>query len=190
MSTQTLSDVTLETLANCRSAANHAVDAYRAGSHRLVDMVNGTLENRLYPRAARIAPRAVERMNEVRGNVSGVVVRGIEQASAGTEWMIERGSDAAAAQVTKAAEYAAEIDNRLVANGLNTAARLSLPVAKLALAVSSKVAEGAGALAGAAGAQPLKHAVRRAAAGAKRRAAPVARKAKAQLKSAARRARG
>ena len=58
---------------------------------------------------------------------------------------------------------------------------------RLALVVSSKVAEGATALADAAGAHPVKKAARRAVASAKGRAAPVARRAQAQVKTAARR---
>jgi hypothetical protein len=192
MSTQTLSDLTLETLANYRTAATQAVGAYRAGSHRLVDMVNGTLENQVYPRTAKIAPRATEGLNGVRGSVSEIVVKGIDAASERTERAIEVGSEAAVAQLTKFADYMSEIDNAIVAGGLNTAARLSMPVAKLALVVSSKVAEGATALADAAGADAVagvKRSVRKAAGAAKRHAEPVARKAKAGVKRAAARVR-
>jgi hypothetical protein len=74
-----------------------------------------------------------------------------------------------------------------VANGLQTASRLTLPGAKVALIVSSKIAQGANALANAAGARPLRRVARKAAPGAKRRAAPASRKTKAALKTGAKR---
>ena len=189
MTTQTLSRVTLQTLENYRTAATQAVVAYRLGSHRLVGVVNGALENGVYPRTAKLAPGATERMNEVRGNVSEIVVKGIDQMAKRTEKAIDLGADTAAAQVAKVADFAAGIDNEYVVNGLQTAVRLSMPGAKLALVVSGKVAEGADALVEAAGGKPVKKAMRRAGVVAKRKTAPVARKAKATVKTAAKRTR-
>ena len=159
--TTTLSHLTLQTLDNYRTAASQAVVAYRLGSRRLVNVVNATLENSVYPRTARLAPVATRRMDGVRGNVSDVVVKGIDQVAERTEQAIEMGTAAAATQVKKAARFAANIDNNLVASGLQTAVRLSMPGAKVALAVSGKVAEGASALAGAAGARTVRKAVRK-----------------------------
>jgi hypothetical protein len=188
MTTQTLSRVTLATLENYRTAATQAVVAYRSGGHRVVGVVNGALQKSLYPRTAKLAPRATDRMDEVRGNVSDIFEKGIDEVAERTEKAIELGSTTAAAQVTKLAKFAAGIDNEVVANGLQTAARLTMPGAKVALVVSSKVAEGAKALAEAAGARPLRRAVRTAAAGVKRRAAPVARQAKTAMKKTTQRA--
>lgn len=161
MNNPTLSHLTLQTLDNYRTAANQAVAAYRLGSRRLVSMLNATLENSVYPRTAKLAPVATRRMDGVRGNVSDVVVQGIDQVAERTEQAIEMGSTAAATQVKRAARFAAGIDNDLVASGLQTAVRLTLPGARVALAVSGKVAEGASALAGAAGARPARKAARK-----------------------------
>jgi hypothetical protein len=175
MTTQTLSRVTLETLENYRTAATQAVAAYRLGSHRFVSVVNGALKKSVYPRTTKMAPRVTERMNEVRGNVSKIFVNGIDQVTERTERAIELGSTTAAAQVSKVAKFAAGIDNQILANGLQGAARLAMPGAKVALVLSSKVAEGASALADAAGGRTV------------RKAAPVARKAKSTVKAATRR---
>jgi len=188
MNTQTLNDVTLETLDNYRTAATQAVVAYKLGGHRLVSVVNSALANSVYPRTARLAPRATVRLDEVRGNLSEVVTKGIDQIADRTVKAIESGSTAAAVRLNKVSRFAAGIDNPIVANGLQSAARLTMPGANVALLVSSKVAEGANALADAAGARPLRKAVRKSAAGAKRRAAPVVRKAKAAARKASRRA--
>lgn len=182
MTTQTLSHLTLQTLDNYRTAANQAVVAYRLGSHALVNVVNATLENSVYPRTAKLAPQATRRIDGVRGNMSDAVVKGIDQVAERTEQAIAMGSSAAASQVKKVARFAAGIDNDIVAGGLQAAVRLTMPGAKVALAVSGKVAEGASALAGAAGARPVRKAarkaVRKAAPLAKRQAAPVVRRAK------------
>jgi hypothetical protein len=179
MTNQTLSRVTLQTLENYRTAANQAVAAYRLGSHRLVGVVNGALENTVYPRTAKLAPRATDRMNDVRGNVSDIVVKGIDQVAERTGKAIDLGADTAVAQVTKVADFAAGIDNTVVANGLQTAARLTMPGAKVALVVSGKVAGGAQALAQVAAGKPVKAAARKAGARVQRAAKPVVRKARA-----------
>ena len=136
MTTQTLSHVTLETLKNYRNAATQTVMAYRLGGHRLLGAVNGALENGVYPRTAAIAPRATDRMNEVRGNVSAIFVKGIDQVAESTEKAIELGSTAAAARVTKVAEFAAAIENEIVVSGLRAAVRLTMPGAKVALVLT------------------------------------------------------
>lgn len=192
MNNQTLSHVTLQTLTNCRTAANQAVAAYRLGSHRLVGALNRTLEHSVYPRTARLAPQATRRLDGVRGNVSDVVVKGIDQFAERTGQVIELGSSAAATQVHNVARLAAGVDNDIVASGLQAAARLTLPGAKVALVVSGKVADGATALANAAGARPVRKAakaarktasstvsktVRQTATKVQRQAAPAARRA-------------
>ena len=190
MSPQTLSTVTLQTLENYRNAASRAVVAYNLGGKRLLGLVNGALESRVYPRTAKIAPRATERLNAVRGNVSEIIVKGADQVAHRTEQAIAFSSDTAAAQVSKIADFAAGIDNGLLANGLQAAARLTMPAAQVALVVSSKLAQGANALADAAGAHPVRSMARKAekaTASAKRRAAPVARKARAAVKTTAKR---
>ena len=171
MSAQYLSHVTLETLENYRNAATQGVLAYSAGSRRLIGAVNGALEQRVYPRTARLAPRATAFMNDMRGNVTQIVVKGLDQSAARATTAIEFGAHSAGTQVNKLAQFAARVDNPVVANGLQTVARLTMPGAKVALAISGKVAAGAVALADAAGARPLRSAVRKAAKTAK---APLA----------------
>jgi hypothetical protein len=183
MSTPTLRHVTLESLENYRTAATQAVVAYRAGSHRLVGAVNGTLKNSVYPRTAKLAPRATHRIDAVRGNLSDVVVKGIDQVAERAEQAIAFSADTAAEQLNKAANFAAGIDNSVVANGLQTAARLTMPGAQAALVVSTQVAKGATKLADLAGAKPVKTAVRKATRSVKAKTAPVVRKAKAAVKA-------
>lgn len=181
MNTTTLSRITLETMANYRAAATQVVAASGAGSRRLVQAVDGTVQRQLMPRTARVAPRAAEQIDAVRGNVSRLALQGIEQMVERSEQAIAVGSDFAVAQVSRLSDLAADVEIKLVADGLEAAARLSLPAAQLALKVSGKVAEGAATLAGAAGAQPVKAAARKVAKKAVRRT----RKAVAQVVEAA-----
>ncbi len=163
MTRQNLSHVTLETLENVRNAATQGLLAYRSGSRRLIGAVNGALEQRVYPRTAKLAPRATEFMNDVRGNVTQIVIKGLEQSAERAATAIEFGAQTAGTQVNKLAAFAAKVDNPAVANGLQTVARLTMPGAKVALAISSKVAAGALALADAAAARPVRRAARKAA---------------------------
>ena len=191
MNNPTLTRITLQTLENYRVAASQAVLAYRLGSKRLVGAVDSTLENVVYPRTAKMAPRMTERLDQMRGKLSGAVVKGIDELATRTEKALAMGKDAAATQLEQVAGYAAGIHNPTVANGLRAAARLSMPGAKAALVVSSKVAEGSTALVGAAGGKLMTTIKRKAAAGTRRVAAKtkvVAKRAGRAVKTAAPRA--
>jgi hypothetical protein len=186
MTAQYLSHVTLETLENYRNAATQGLLAYRSGSRRLIGAVNGALEQRVYPRTAKLAPRATELMNELRGNVTQIVIKGVDQTTARATTAIEFGANTAGTQVNKLARLASKVHNPAVANGLQTVARLTMPGAKVALAISGKVAAGAIALADAAGARPVRRAARKAAAAPRRAVKRAAQAVKAPLAKARR----
>lgn len=189
MTTPTLSRLTLQTLRNYTTAARRAVVATRLGGHRLVGAVDGALKTRVYARTAKVLPQTTGRLDELRDGVTGFVTKGIDRLAQRTEKAIEATAAVAAEQVTRAARLASTVENPIVANGLQSAARLTMPGAQLALAWSSKIAEGADALAQAAGARPVRRAMRQAAAGTKRQAAPVARRAQRATKAASTRVR-
>lgn len=188
MNTQSLSRITMETMANYRTAAAQVVAASGAGSRRLVNAVDGALQSQVLPRTTKLAPRAGERLDGLRGDVNRVVVQGIDQAVERTEQAIAASSDFAVAQVTRLADLVADIDNQMLVGGLEAAARITLPAAQLALVVSSKMAEGATQLADAAGAHPVKAAVKKATTTTKRRVAKVAQQADVEVKAVRRRA--
>lgn len=143
MSIQTLSSVTLATIENYRHAANLAARAYRTGSERLIGAVNHRLERSVDPRAEELAPRLTETMVKVRGRVTEIAFKGIDEATTLTEKAVDFGSDEAVKGVHRIADFAAGVETPLLANGLQAAARLSMPTAKVALAVSKKVNQGA-----------------------------------------------
>lgn len=143
MSQHNLSTVTLQTIANYRHAAELTVNAYRTGSHRLIDVVNQRLDRAAAGRTVKIAPKATQVLHDMRGRVTTVASQGIDMLSGRTDQAIAFSADGVAAQVTRLAELSSGVDNRYVADGLRAAARLSLPGAEVALALSAKVAEGA-----------------------------------------------
>jgi len=174
MTVQTLSSVTLQTIENYRTAAIFAVDAYRLGSLRLIDAVNGGLVNSVYPRTSKLAPQLTKTVSQVRGDLSDIIVTGVGEVAARTDKAIKVSSDAMAGGVSKVAKYAATIDNPIVVNSLEAAVRISLPGAQVARTVSAKVAEGADALARVASGK--KTSVKKAAATAKRATTTAKRK--------------
>ena len=144
--TSTLNSVTLATIENYRVAANQAARAYQLGSQRLIHALNGSLEKNVDGRIHSVAPQLGNSIVSARGRVTEIVVKGINEVAKRTEQAVDMGSDNAAAQIKKVTKLVGGIDNSSVAQGLATVARLSLPVAKVGLTVSSKLAEGASAL--------------------------------------------
>lgn len=146
MSTQTLRRVTLDTIENYRNAATLAVGACRSGGHRLIDAVNDGLGNLADQRAKKFAPELTSKLCEVRGKLAEAIVKGVDMASVGTRKAIVATSNTVAAGVKQVAAFATGIENPIVANGIQAAARLSMPGAQVARVVSGKLGDGAKAL--------------------------------------------
>jgi hypothetical protein len=156
MNTQSLSSVALETIENCRHAAELSVQTYRVGSRRLIGLVNDSLVKNVDSRTGLIAPKLTDKLAQVRGSLSDIIVKGVVNVSERTEQVIEFSSDSAAKGVTQVAEFAAGIENRVAANGIEAVVRLSMPGAEVARTLSAKVAEGAGKLSRVAAGKPVK----------------------------------
>jgi hypothetical protein len=146
MTQQTLSTVTLATIENYRHAASLAVVAYRTGSNRLIDAVNSSIEANVYSRTEKVAPQLTAKLSQVRSGLTDIMVKGIDSVSTGSDKAIEASSATATQGVTKVAQFAAGIDNRVVANGIDAVVRLSMPGAQMAQTLSAKVVEGADTL--------------------------------------------
>jgi hypothetical protein len=146
MKTESLRSVTLATIENYRTAATQATRAYRLGTRRLISAVNAGLEKNIDTRTAKLVPQVADALMGLRGRVSDAMFKGIDEVSTRTEQAVDMGSDGAARQVSKVADFADGVANPTLANGLQAAARMSLPVAKMGLTVSGKVADGAKAL--------------------------------------------
>lgn len=184
MTSPSLSRLAVQTVTNYRVAASEVVAASGAGTRRFVKAVDGALHTQVLAPAAKLAPKPVRRVDQLRGTASRQMVKSIGQIEKAAEASIARSSDFAVAQVARLADMAAGAKPAVLANGLHTAARLSIPAAQLALKVSGTVAAGATTLAGAAGAKaPLRRTVRKAAA--RRAKAPAAKRARRAAQPAA-----
>ncbi len=143
MTKTTLRTTTLETVANYRRVAEHAVGAYRASGHRLLAVMQRNLDRS----TSRIAPQLAEALRQTSNRVGEVAAEGIDIVSVQTQRVIQRGTSGVTARIDRVADLVEGIENRYVATGLQAAARLSLTGAQAALMVSEKLAAGADKLA-------------------------------------------
>lgn len=149
MNQASLSSVALTTIENYRDAATVATRACQLGSQRLIKAFNKGIDDQVYSRTGEVAPNLTDALSSARDRMTRIVIEGIDQVASRAEKAMDLGYGGAAKQVSRAAEFVAAIDNPTLANGLQAVARFSLPTAKVALVVSSKVAEGAKAVSGA-----------------------------------------
>ena len=176
MTTTTLRAVTQQTVANCAQAAERALGAYQAGGHRLIRTVQRGVDMAARQGAERLAPQLAAAMRRASGRVGTLAAQGLDALSQGTGRAIAAGHSGVRSQVNRIADLAARAagaDNRLLAGGVQSAARVGLPGAQAALALSQVVVAGVAKLPGASLAAAGR--VRKAAAAApsKRRAKPA-----------------
>lgn len=155
MTASTLRAVTLKTVANYTHAAERAVVAYRVGGQRLIAAMQRGVDL-----AAQNGPeRLALALRRAGGNVGGLATQGLDRVSSQAERAIEIGSSGVSTRLARVADIADGVGNDIVATGLQAAARVSLPGAQVALALSVRVVAGADRLPGApvarAGAQVL-----------------------------------
>ena len=144
MTTSSLRAVTLKTVANYAHAAERAVLAYRVGGHRLIAAMQRGVDL-----AAQNGPeRLATALRRAGGNVGGMAGKGLDKVSRGTERAIEIGSSGVRSQVVRVADLVEGVDLPVVSSGLQAAARISLPSAQAALALSERVVAGADKLPG------------------------------------------
>ena len=146
MTQASLRSLTLQTLSNVGRAAELSVGTYRDGGHRLIALVQRGIGQTAGRGARRLSPRLAAVLRRISGlgdQVGGVAVKGLDAVSAGYERAISFGQSGLTTQVRRIAALADGIDNRVVNAGLRTAVRLSLPGARVAVAISERVAAGA-----------------------------------------------
>ena len=148
MTQTSLRVVTLKTVANYTQAAERAVGAYRAGGHRLISAMQRGVDQAAKQGAERLAPRLAAALRRASGSMTGLAAKGLDAVSSRTERAIEMSSTGVRTQVSRVADLAEGVDNRVVMSGLQAAVRISLPGAQAALAISERVAAGAGKLPG------------------------------------------
>jgi hypothetical protein len=164
MSQASLRTVTLETVANYGRAAERAIHAYRTGGHRLIALMQRSVDRAATRGAERVAPRIADAIRRASNRVGTIAIKGLDAVSSSTERALELGKAGVTAQVMRVAEIAESIDNRALAGSLQAAAKLSLPGAQAARAMSERVVASADTMYGAiAGRRTAKPQTRRAA---------------------------
>ena len=176
MTTTTLRAVTQQTVANCAQAAERALGAYQAGGHRLIRSLQSGVDMAARQGADRLAPRLAAAVRRASGRVGSLAAKGLDALSQGTGRAIAASHSGVTSQVNRIADLAARAegaDNRLLSGGARSAARIGLPGAQAALALSQVVVAGVAKLPGASRAAAGR--VRKAAGAtpARRRAKPV-----------------
>ncbi len=176
MTTTTLRAVTQQTVANCAQAAERALGAYQAGGHRLIRSLQSGVDMAARQGADRLAPRLAAAVRRASGRVGSLAAKGLDALSQGTGRAIAASHSGVTSQVNRIADLADRAegaDNRLLSGGARSAARIGLPGAQAALALSQVVVAGVAKLPGASRAAAGR--VRKAAGAtpARRRAKPV-----------------
>ena len=144
MNTSSLRAVTLQTVANYAQAAERAVLAYRVGGHRLIAAMQRGVDLAAQNGPARLATA----LRRAGGNVGGLAGKGLDSVSSRTERAIEISSTGMSRQLRRVADLAEGVDIPVLSTSLQAAARISLPGAQAALALSERVVAGAGKLPG------------------------------------------
>ncbi len=153
-STTSLRAVTLQTVANYRHAAERTLRAYRSGGQRLIAVVRGGVDQAAQRGAEPYVPALAAALRRAGDNLGSMAHQSLDAVSERTSRAITIGADGVSSRVRRVADLAEGVDNKVVATGLQAAVRVSLPGAKVALALSERVASGADKLAEvAAGAQ-------------------------------------
>ena len=153
MTPTTLRAVTLKTVANYTHVAERTLAAYRVGGQRLIAVVQRGLDNA----AARSPAPLAGLLRSASGRAGSVAGQGLTAVSQRAGQVIDLSSSGINRQLGRAAGWIEGVENTTVQNSLQAVARISLPGAQVALALSERVAAGADKLPG----QPLRKASRR-----------------------------
>ncbi len=147
MTTPSLCTVTLKTVANYRHAAERTLRAYRSGSQRLIAVVRDGVDQAAQRGAEPYVPALAAAVRRAGDNLGQLAHQGLDAVSERSSRAIAVSADSMTTQVQRVADLADGVDNKVVATGLQAAVRVSMPGAKLALALSERVASGADKLA-------------------------------------------
>lgn len=124
MASETLSSVVLDALKQNRKVGKSFVDAYRVGGIQLIEK---NLSGRLGTRGKK---------------VTGLLVKGIGKASDGAERALDTVCDQAAKAVQSVAAKVGGVDNPYAVKYLDFVGKITLPGAKIARNLSTKLAAG------------------------------------------------
>lgn len=143
MSTQSLSAVSLETINLYANAAKAIVGAYRAGTTRALQGLEGRLAAGLNSESLQISASLKNSLLAAEQQLASLVHGGVEAAATAYERAIEAAATAATTGVSSVAAAGSQLQSRLPGNTAKALITLQIPGAQLSRDVAARVAEAA-----------------------------------------------
>ncbi|CAN5313225.1 hypothetical protein BH11PSE9_BH11PSE9_05370 [soil metagenome] len=141
MSTQTLSAVSLETIGHYSNAAKAIVGAYRTGTTRLLQGLEGRLATGLNNERVTMSESLKNSLLAVEQQITSLIHGSIEGAASVAERAIEAAANAAATSVNTAAAAGSQVQTSLPGNSAEAIVTMNMPAAQLSRDVAARLAE-------------------------------------------------
>ena len=143
MSTPSLSAVSLETINRYASAAKSIVGAYRTGTTRALQGLEGRLVGGLNSERLQISAALKSSLLAAEQQIASLVHGGVEAAAAAYTRAIDTAATAATTSVSSVAAAGSQLQNRLPGNTAEALITLQIPGAQLSRDLAERVAEAA-----------------------------------------------
>lgn len=143
MSTSSLSAVSLETINLYASAAKSIVGAYRTGTTRALQGLEGRLAGGLNSESLRISAALKSSLLAVEQQIASLVHGGVEAVATAYTRAIDTAATAATTGVSSVAAAGAQLKNSLPGNTAEALITLQIPGAQLSRDLAERVAEAA-----------------------------------------------
>lgn len=143
MSTHSLSAVSLETINLYANAAKTIVGAYRAGTTRTLQGLEGRLSGGLNSERVQISESLKTSLLAAEQQIASLVQGSIEAAATAYERAIEAAATAATTGVNSVAAAGSQLQDSLPGNTAEALITLQMPGAQLSRDVAARVAEAA-----------------------------------------------
>ena len=143
MSTQALSAVSLETINLYANAAKAIVGAYRTGTTRALQGLEGRLSSGLNSESVQISESLESSLLAAEQQIASLVYGGVEGAVAAAERAIEAAATAATTGVKSVAAAGLQLQDSLPGSTAKALITLQMPGAQLSRDVAARVADAA-----------------------------------------------
>lgn len=185
MPAQSLATVTQELIEAYANTARHVIQACRAGSVRMGEMIDARWVSALARSASQLTHEVRDNAQAAHDKISAVYHRGIAATSDGAENVIDRMATLATTGVTQVAANAERFEAKTGVAALTLIAGAALPAAQATTRLATEIERRTGELAGSIAANPVERKVRAAAQSARTQAKKAVRKAGARVRKAA-----
>ena len=147
MSNSNLNAVAIDVVEQYNQAGKSLVQAYRAGSQRVLRTFNDGYATVVTERLPMVDGEIKSRWNDAQGQFASAVTNGVEQVAAQTEQLIDRFAEGATNGIQQLSSAQPPFGAAVNAQAVEAVNSLNLQAAQLSLQVATQVAEGAKRLA-------------------------------------------